>query len=156
MKKIKPYISFIRDVFGDASKIKSDLKFKLSVEYLKDRAIWLQHKDDICKECNDFIKSEGYKLSSTKDKDIEAMILGIVGNLRVDPKRLFTADDKVELLSRFTPDDNGRYECAVCNQHFAADELTVDHIDAWSTGGRTVLSNAQLVCRACNSRKGNR
>ena len=23
-----------------------------------------------------------------------AMILGIVGNLRVDPKRLFTADDK--------------------------------------------------------------
>jgi hypothetical protein len=83
-------------------------------------------------------------------------LLGIVGNLRVDPKRLFTADDKVELLSRLTPDDNGRYECAVCNQHFAADELTVDHIDAWSTGGRTVLSNAQLVCRACNSRKGNK
>ena len=96
------------------------------------------------------------KLSSTKDKDIEAMILGIVGNLRVDPKRLFTADDKVELLSRLKPDENGRYECAVCHQHFSADELTVDHIDAWSTGGRTVLSNAQLVCRACNSRKGNK
>lgn len=156
IKKIKPYISFIRDVFGDASKIKVDLKFKLSVEYLKDRAIWLQHKDDISKDCNEFLKSEGYKLSSTKDKDIEAMILGIVGNLRVDPKRLFTADDKVELLSKFKTDENGRYECAVCNQHFAADELTVDHIDAWSTGGRTVLSNAQLVCRACNSRKGNR
>ena len=31
--------------------------------------------------------------------DIEAMILGIVGNVRVDPKRLFTADDKQQLLS---------------------------------------------------------
>ena len=143
-------------MFGDASKIGSVLKFKLAVEYLKDRAIWLQHKDDICKDCNEFIKSEGYKLSSTKDKDIEAMILGIVGNLRVDPKRLFTSDDKAELLSRLTPNEQGLYECDECHQHFAADELTIDHKDAWSTGGRTVLSNARLTCRACNSRKGNR
>lgn len=156
VRKIKPYISFIRDVFGDASKIGSVLKFKLAVEYLKDRAIWLQHKDDICKDCNEFIKSEGYKLSSTKDKDIESMILGIVGNLRVDPKRLFTADDKAELLSRLTPNEYGLYECDECHQHFAAAELTIDHKDAWSTGGRTVLSNARLTCRACNSRKGNR
>ena len=155
-KKIKPYISFIRDVFGDASKIKGDLKFKLSVEYLKDRAIWLQHKDAICKDCNAFMKSEGYKLSISKDKDIEAMILGIVGNLRVDPKRLFTADDKAELLSKLTPDENGYYECDECHQHFAADELTIDHKIAWSKGGRTELSNARLTCRACNSRKGNR
>lgn len=156
VKKIKPYINFIRDVFGDASKIGGVLKFKLAVEYLKDRAIWLQHKDDICKDCNAFIKSEGYKLSSTKDKDIEAMILGIVGNLRVDPKRLFTADDKAELLSRLTANEQGLYECDECHQHFAVDELTIDHKEPWSKGGRTVLSNAQLLCRACNSRKGNR
>ena len=36
------------------------------------------------------------------------------------------------------------------------EELTVDHIVPWSKGGRTELSNAQLLCRACNSRKGNR
>lgn len=156
VRKIKPYISFIRDVFGDASKIGSVLKFKLAVEYLKDRAIWLQHKDDIYKDCNAFMKSEGYKLSISKDKDIEAMILGIVGNLRVDPKRLFTADDKAELLSKLTPDENGCYECDECHQHFAAEELTIDHKKAWSKGGRTELSNARLTCRACNSRKGNR
>lgn len=155
LKKIKPYISFIRDVFGDVSKVGSTLKFKLAVEYLKDRTIWLQHKDDICKECNSFIKSEGYKLSQTKDKDIEAMILGIVGNMRVDPKRLFTTDDKSELLSRLQPNEQGLYECNQCHQHFNADELTVDHIKPWSKGGRTVLSNAQLLCRACNSRKNN-
>ena len=156
IKKIKPYISFIRDVFGNTSKISGKLKFKLSVEYIKDRAIWLQHKDEISKECNAFLKSEGYKLSATKDQDTEAMILGIVGNLRVDPKRLFTADDKKELLSQLIPNEQGLYECDDCHQHFAADELTVDHKTPWSKGGRTVLSNARLVCRACNSRKGNK
>ena len=156
IKKIKPYISFIRDVFGDGSKIGNVLKFKLAVAYLKERAIWLQHKDEICKDCNAFIKSEGYKLSTTKDKDIEAMILGIVDNRHVDPKRRFTEDDKAELLSKLTPNEKGLYECNECHQHFAADELTVDHIKPWSLGGPTVLSNAQLLCRTCNSRKGNR
>ena len=156
IKKIKPYISFIRDVFGDGSKIGNVLKFKLAVAYLKERAIWLQHKDEICKDCNAFIKSEGYKLSTTKDKDIEAMILGIVDNRHVDPKRRFTEDDKAELLSKLTPNEKGLYKCNECHQHFAADELTVDHIKPWSLGGPTVLSNAQLLCRTCNSRKGNR
>ena len=155
VKKIKPYISFIRDVFNEKSKISPVLKFKLSVKYLKDRAIWLQHKDAIWKEVNDFMKSEGYRLSLTKDADIEVMILGIVGNQRVDTKRLFTQDDKQQLLSEMTPDADGLYECNSCHQHFRASELTVDHKNPWSLGGKTVLSNAQLLCRACNSRKSN-
>lgn len=156
IKKIKPYISFIRDIFGGDSKIGSVLKFKLAVKYLKDRAIWLQHKDDISKECNVFMKSEGYRLSNSKEEDVEAVILGLVGNLRVDPKRLFTADDKRELLSKHIPDAQGKYECNECHQRFTDDELTMDHVKPWSRGGRTVLSNAQLLCRACNSRMGNR
>lgn len=156
VKKIKPYISFIHDVFGDASKISPALKFKLSVKYIKDRSIWLQHKDAICKDCNAFIKSEGYRLSATKEEDIEAMILGIVNNLHVDPKRLFTEDDKANLLVDQKPDERGLFECNNCHQHFAADELTVDHINPWSKGGRTVLTNARLLCRACNSSKGNK
>ena len=156
VKKIKPYIGFIRDVFGDASKIGNVLKFKLAVKYIKDRTIWQQHKDEIIKECNAFIKSEGYRLSSSKEEDIEAMILGIVKDLHVDPKRLFTADDKTKLLAEQKPDERGLYECTKCHQHFAADELTVDHINPWSKGGRTVLTNARLLCRACNSSKGNK
>ncbi len=156
VKKIKPYIGFIRDVFGDASKIGNVLKFKLAVKYIKDRTIWQQHKDAICKDCNAFIKSEGYKLSPSKEEDIEAMILGIVKDLHVDPKRLFTADDKVQLLAEQKSDERGLYECKNCHQHFAADELTVDHINPWSKGGRTVLTNARLLCRACNSSKGNK
>jgi len=83
------------------------------------------------------------------------MILGIVGNQRVDPKRLFTQDDKQHLLSELPPDADGLFECNVCHQHFRADELTVDHKRPWSLGGRTVLSNAQLLCRVCNSGKSN-
>lgn len=156
VKKMKPYISFINDIFGDKSKIPAALKFKLSVKFLKDRAIWQQHKDAIWKEVNDFIKSEGYRWSPTKEADIESMILGIVNNQRVDPKRRFTQDDKDYLLSEIKPDTNGLYECAICHQHFAANELAIDHIKPWSLGGRTVLSNAQLLCTACNSRKGNK
>ena len=156
VKKIKPFISFINDIFGDKSKIPALLKFKLAVKYLKDRAIWLQQKDSIWKEVNDFIKSEGYKLSPTKEADIESMILGIVNNQRVDPKRRFTQDDKDRLLSEMAPDADGLYECAICHQHFAPNELEVDHKNPWSLGGRTVLSNAQLLCSACNSRKSNK
>lgn len=156
VKKIKPYIGFIRDVFGDASKIGSSLKFKLAVKFLKDRTIWQQHKDTIIKECNAYLKSEWSKLSTTKDQDIEDIILGIVNNLHVDPKRLFTEEDKEKLLSEYKPNAEGLYECTKCHQHFAADELTVDHIKPWSKGGRTVLTNACLMCRACNSGKGNK
>lgn len=156
VKKILPYLSFIKDVFSDLSKINPQLQFKLAVRYVKDRTIWLQHKDSIWKDCNEFIKSDGYKLSKSKDDDIEAMILGIVDNMRVDPKRLFTEDDKKLLLSEMTPDEDGLYECNVCHQHFRVDELTIDHKKPWSKGGRTVLSNAQLLCRPCNSRLNNK
>lgn len=156
VRRIKPYISFIRDVFGKKSKISSVLKFKLSVKYVRDRAIWLQFKDSICSECNAFIMSDNYKLSETKEEDIEAVILGIIGNLRVDPKRSFTSKDKAMMLSKITSDEEGKYVCNKCHQHFTAGELTIDHIKPWSKGGRTVLSNAQLLCRACNSRKGNK
>jgi len=32
----------------------------------------------------------------------------------------------------------------------------MDHVDPWSKGGRTELSNAELRCRPCNIKKGNR
>lgn len=69
---------------------------------------------------------------------------------------IITCEDKAKMLSNLVLDGDGRFECNECHQHFTADELTMHHIKAWSKGGRTVLSNAQLLCRACNSRKGNR
>lgn len=86
----------------------------------------------------------------------QIIIVDDVANCRVDPMRLFIQDGKARLLSERTPEENGLYECEDCHQHFRAEELTVDHKRPWSFGGRTELSNAQLLCRACNSRKSNK
>ena len=44
--------------------------------------------------------------------------------------------------------------CAICkNQIHSFDDSTVDHIQPYSKGGKTVLTNAQLAHRSCNARK---
>jgi 5-methylcytosine-specific restriction endonuclease McrA len=41
--------------------------------------------------------------------------------------------------------------CSICK---ATNDLTVDHIIPLSSGGFTVESNLQVLCRRCNSSKG--
>ena len=118
---------------------------------------WLgkMHRDEINQMIKTFKKSTDWKLITDKKGELEDRIQAIVGGISVDPKRLFTADDKESLLASMTA-ENGLYRCRHCGQLFYPTELTVDHITPWSKGGRTTLSNAQLLCRACNSSKGNR
>lgn len=80
-----------------------------------------------------------------------------VNGVKVDPRRFFTKEQKQQLLDMQPKDTivDGKYTCAHCGQHFYPDELQVDHTLAWSKGGRTELSNAQLLCSTCNPRKGN-
>lgn len=151
--RLRPYIKFVSSVFTDYSL--GDLFFTLSIKYIKDISIWKGHRDAINKTIKDFKKSDAWKLISDKAKEIEERIQAVVGGISVDPKRLFTQDDKEELLSKLESVE-GKYECHDCKQHFFPEELTIDHLKPWSKGGRTVLSNAQLLCRACNSRKGNK
>lgn len=51
-----------------------------------------------------------------------------------------------EMLSEAIP-----YKCAHCGT--AEGDLTVDHIQPISLGGRNVLSNMQWLCANCNTRK---
>jgi 5-methylcytosine-specific restriction protein A len=45
--------------------------------------------------------------------------------------------------------------CSVCKHPGSPDNpLTGDHITPHRLGGRNVRSNVQVLCRACNSRKG--
>jgi hypothetical protein len=46
--------------------------------------------------------------------------------------------------------------CVKCGNHFEYDEMEGDHIKPWSKGGKTELSNLQLLCRDCNRRKSDR
>ena len=44
--------------------------------------------------------------------------------------------------------------CAICkNQIHSFEDSTVDHVQPYSKGGKTVLANAQLAHRSCNARK---
>ncbi len=46
--------------------------------------------------------------------------------------------------------------CNGCREHFQIQNLTVDHIIPRSKGGTDHIGNLQLLCRHCNSVKGNR
>jgi flagellar basal body-associated protein FliL len=148
---ITQYAKFIKDVFDNYSNI--DILFDLAVNYLKDKVLWKEHKTEINKRIIRYLKSDDAKLTD-KRTEIEDIIQAIVNGVSVDDKRLFTKDDKDKLLE-LQNSTSSKYKCKICQQEFYFEELTVDHIKAWSKGGRTVLSNAQLLCRACNSKKSN-
>lgn len=152
-REIGKYIKFIGDIFEGYGQL--DIYFNLAKKYIKDVAIWKQNKDEINSRVKRYLKSDDAKLTD-KAKEIEDIIQAIINNISVDEKRLFSSDDKKEYLKKQKQDKEGKYKCAICKKYFFTEELTMDHKDPWSKGGRTVLSNAQLLCSPCNSKKGNR
>lgn len=155
---VTKHIRFVASIFDDFNSLPMLLRF--AVKYAKDVSIWKEHKDEINRRIKKFKKSQDYKLIDNKEQEIEDIIQIVVQGISVDPKRLFTQDQKDELVQLSLADpskhDGEKIRCEDCKQLFFADELTVDHVKPWSKGGRTELSNAQLLCRACNSKQGNR
>ena len=152
-KKVSKYINFVAAIFEKFTKF--DIFFALAQKYLNDKTIWQSKKDKINSAVQKYLKSDDAKLTD-QGKEIEDIILAVVKNIRTDPKRLFTKDDKKKLLENKSKVD-GKYLCEKCDNKFLSSELTVDHIVPWSKGPPgTVISNAQLLCRPCNSRKGNK
>ncbi len=152
-KEIGKYIKFVSEIFEGYGQI--DIYFSLARKYLKDAVIWKQNKDEINSRIKRYLKSDDAKLTN-KAKEIEDIIQAIVNDISVDEKRLFSSDDKKEYLKKQKTNKDGKYLCTICKKSFYKEELTMDHIDPWSKGGRTVISNAQLLCSPCNIKKGNR
>lgn len=73
-------------------------------------------------------------------------VQNILNNVYIEP-RFFSYDLRQQLY-------NVSQVCAICqNQIHSFDDCTVDHIQPYSRGGKTVSSNAQLAHRSCNARK---
>ncbi len=70
---------------------------------------------------------------------------------RKDGKRTFTSEQR-----RLIWNTADKQNCRRCHKALTWDDFTVDHILAHARGGKTVLKNAQMLCRSCNSRKGAR
>lgn len=156
--RIIKYFRFVSSIFADYSQL--TILLNLATKYHKDITIWKEKKHEINQKLALFKKSQDYKLIPDKAKEIEDIIQTVVQGISVDPKRLFTLDDKLILCEEAMKDDNrhdgDKIKCeGGCRQFFYKEELTVDHQIPWSKGGRTELSNARLLCRACNSKKGN-
>lgn len=49
--------------------------------------------------------------------------------------------------------DRDQHSCRRCG---ATEDLTLDHIHPWSIGGADAPDNLRVLCRPCNSRKGDR
>ena len=152
LRLITKHIKFIRGVFDNAKEL--DIYFRLSVKYEKDFTIWKEKRTDINSKIAEYLKDRTRVALTNKATEIEDIIQCVVKGISVDSKRLFTSDDKQALLRKQTPEVE-KYQCQHCEQLFFENELEVDHITPWSKGGRTELSNAQLLCRVCNAKKSN-
>ena len=61
--------------------------------------------------------------------------------------RVFSASEKRKMYEK------QKGICKYCKKHFEIEEMEADHIVPWSKGGKTELSNGQMLCRKCNNEK---
>ena len=77
------------------------------------------------------------------------LILSITGNNSTDTdRRLFSEDERKMLY------ESSDKKCAICgNLILNIDDCEIDHIIPFAKGGKTELSNAEIVHRICNREK---
>lgn len=68
-----------------------------------------------------------------------------------DDQRGFTIEQR-----RLLWHSDERKRCPECRKPLTWNNFTIDHIKPHALGGKSALSNAALMCRSCNSRKGAR
>lgn len=70
---------------------------------------------------------------------------------RKAPQRGFSPEQR-----RILWNTEDKPKCARCHKLLNWSDFTIDHVKAWSKGGRSSLGNAQLMHRGCNAKKGAR
>jgi 5-methylcytosine-specific restriction endonuclease McrA len=70
---------------------------------------------------------------------------------RKDKNRIYSREQR-----RLIWNSEDEPKCAICGKAVTWGDYTADHVKPHSKGGKTVISNAALTHRVCNSKKGNR
>ena len=118
------------------------------------------HADEIRSQVNEIKKNNPtyqdytYAATGSKNRVIGRimMIYNLISEIIGKPSdggvsRMFSAEVKEELWKE-------GYVCSYCGQTILSkDDAEIDHIIAYSAGGETDISNAQLLHRHCNRKK---
>lgn len=83
----------------------------------------------------------------------EQILRGLIGSIfaKKDEQRGFSTEQR-----RILWNTSMEKKCMECGDKLDWTNFTIDHIDPHSKGGKSSLENAALMCRSCNSAKGNR
>jgi hypothetical protein len=108
---------------------------------------------------NDFIIANSSGTGSKENLDIRkkellSNFLSQVQGLEIlDTNRFFNDYEKIAIYEKNKGSDTVAH-CAICHKPVSWKEFEADHIKPWSKGGKTVLENAQVLCREDNRAKG--
>ena len=86
----------------------------------------------------------------------EQILRGVIGSIfaKKDEQRGFSAEQRRILWNTSAEKKCPGTACGGARLDWS--NFTIDHVDPHSKGGRSDLDNAALMCRVCNSAKGNR
>lgn len=129
-------------------------EFGKGVDELRDRQKRMEKVQDGDQDMRAYLLTvaEGTD-SETNRRNRERVLRGLLGSLfeTKDAKRTFSEEQR-----RLIWHSTAKPRCTSCRTNLGWADFTVDHVFAHSKGGRTSVKNAQLMCRSCNSAKGNR
>lgn len=132
---------------------------KIIIENLNSPSIidsWELNKTKIIELFNEFYDNGELSIAPSKEAFYKE-ILNCYNVTGLDSRRFFSKEDKQILYKKLADGKiKGRKQCPSCNKDFSFDQFEIDHIIPWSKGGQTTLENAQLLCKHCNDKKGNR
>jgi len=114
------------------------IDYERSSYKIKEYSYILHVKDSIMKNRINFVKNNGNLVTFSKYND-------------VDQRKALTKEMREYVKKR----DN--YTCQICGKYMPDEVgLHIDHIIPVSRGGKSVISNLQVLCSKCNGKKGNK
>lgn len=138
-KYFEDVFEWVKNTFGKYDKTMKGIKWGL---------LYNKHKDD--KLDPGEIQQTIADLMADKEVQKKSGIYEYIltGEEKCLSLRTFDEDEKATMYAR----QDGK--CAICGKPFEISEMHGDHIKPWSKGGKTTLVNGQMLCTACNLKKG--
>lgn len=107
-------------------------------------------------------KGKGLNAKTLEDEIAKLVLNSEVGNKKGIYEYVLTGDERTLNLRAFDESMKAqKYEeqqgiCPMCREHFDLEDMEADHITPWSSGGRTIIENCQMLCKDDNRRKSDR